>query len=375
MHILHILPRLTIGGIEKSVCAFLKKATVTYPDVKHTVVAASGPLKTSLPQKVTYIPLNLHRKDPASLFLNGIRLARLARVCGVDIMHAQSRGPCWSTLMASRLTSIPWVSSIHGAHKIQNKLKHFYNSSELRASCVISLSTFLVRYIHAHYAPFEENVIPIISGIDTDYFTPALIPHEEIAHWRKSLSHNEPLLVMPGRLTAIKGHNLLLEALAILRQQGENFHCVFIGPTKGAEAYVTALKMHIQNLRLVESVRFEEARQDLRSLMCAADVVVAPSIHPEAFGCVVAEACALERCVVASDLGGFQEIIENNKTGWLFKPSHAADLAEALHHVLHLSNEERTRIGQQARKRIETHFSLDRYVQQMIDVYCNTLQG
>ncbi|MDR2417000.1 MAG: glycosyltransferase, partial [Holosporales bacterium] len=132
MHILHILPRLNIGGIEKSVLALLTKAAVLFPDIRHTVAAAPGPLKDSLPKGVTYLPLPLHRLNPVSLLMNSLSLTRLVRKHGIDIMHAQSRGPCWSTLIASALTSCPWVSSVHGAHKVQNALKRFCNSSELR---------------------------------------------------------------------------------------------------------------------------------------------------------------------------------------------------------------------------------------------------
>jgi glycosyltransferase involved in cell wall biosynthesis len=138
---------------------------------------------------------------------------------------------------------------------------------------------------------------------------------------------------------------------------------------EGATAYVAALRSYISQLGLDACVRIEETPQDVKVFMGAADVIVAPSIHPEAFGCVVAEAGALEKCVVASDLGGFQDLIQHKATGWLFAPGDPVALAQALLQVLRLSPEERQRIGQRARQRICTHFSLDRYVREVVDVY------
>jgi glycosyltransferase involved in cell wall biosynthesis len=220
-----------------------------------------------------------------------------------------------------------------------------------------------MRYLHEHYGLCKKQMTLVVLGIDTEYFDPANVPPQ------KKIVRNVPLIVMPARFSAIKGHRLLLDALHILRQQNEKFQCVLVGPTVRAEAYVTSLKERITQLGLNKYVHIEDAQQDIRILMSAADIVVAPSVYPEAFGCVVAEACALERCVVASDLGGFQDILVHQETGWRF-PSHKASyLAETLQHVLHLPQKERRRVGQLARQRICTHFSLDRYAREIIDVY------
>jgi glycosyltransferase involved in cell wall biosynthesis len=233
----------------------------------------------------------------------------------------------------------------------------------LRGSVVIPTSDFLVHHLHKHYNTYKKQMTLVVLGIDTEYFDPANVPPEEKA------VRNAPLIVMPARFTAIKGHRLLLDALHILQQQNEKFQCVLMGPIAEAESYVASLKELITQLGLGSCVRIEDAQPDVRILMNAADIVVAPSIHPESFGCVVAEACALEKCVVASDLGGFRDILRHQETGWLFSPLEASCLAETLLHVLYLPQKERKRIGQMARQRVCTHFSLDRYVREIVGVY------
>jgi glycosyltransferase involved in cell wall biosynthesis len=367
MHILHVLPKLGVGGIETSLVAFLKHALVVYPDLQHTVVASRGALCSALPAKVAYTPMNLHRKNPLSLFWNGWCLGRLSRERCIDLVHAQSRGPCWSALFAHWLTGISFVTSVHGCHKIQNFLKRFCNSSELRGNVVMPVSSFLARHIKESYPPFKGRTVVTPMGVDVSHFDPKQVPQD--LSWRARYSrNNEPIFLMPGQFTERKGHTVLMEALRLLIKQ-EPFQCVFVGPFAGFQDRITALKKYRCELGLEEYVHFEDAPPDLRILMRMADIVVTPSIRPEAFGLVAAEACALECCVIASDCGGFQEIIKDKETGWLFRPSCVVSLAETLRCVLRLPMEVRQRISQQARQHICKHFSLDQYAQGVVGVY------
>lgn len=126
------------------------------------------------------------------------------------------------------------------------------------------------------------------------------------------------------------------------------------------------LKQRIDELNLTDVIQFLGIRRDIPSLMSAADVFVLSSAW-EGFGLVVAEAMATERVVVATDCGGVSEVVGSE--GFLVEPSNSVLLMQALAEALSLSNEERTNIGINARKRIVDNYSLSANVEAYLELY------
>ncbi len=107
-------------------------------------------------------------------------------------------------------------------------------------------------------------------------------------------------------------------------------------------------------------------RHDIPALMSACDIFVLSSSW-EGFGLVVAEAMATERVVVATDCGGVSEVVGSE--GFLVEHSNSVLLTQALVRALSLSNEERTNLGVNARKRIVDNYSLSANVDTYLKLY------
>jgi glycosyltransferase involved in cell wall biosynthesis len=99
------------------------------------------------------------------------------------------------------------------------------------------------------------------------------------------------------------------------------------------------------------------------------DIVVSSSIEPEAFGRVAVEAQAMEKPIVASDIGGSKETILNGKSGFLYKSGDPRELAKALNNVMELDKEALYSIGNEGRKNISRKFDVEKMCQTTFTEY------
>ena len=99
------------------------------------------------------------------------------------------------------------------------------------------------------------------------------------------------------------------------------------------------------------------------SIYSIADVIISTSIEPEAFGRVSAEAGAMTKPIIATNLGGSKDIILNNQTGWLIKEKDPEELAKKIVKVIKMSQIDKDQVGNSARKRIIDNFG----IKQMLD--------
>ncbi|MBL8151976.1 MAG: glycosyltransferase family 4 protein, partial [Blastocatellia bacterium] len=126
-----------------------------------------------------------------------------------------------------------------------------------------------------------------------------------------------------------KGQKVLIEALSLLKDRWLNLHVVFAGQEHGGSSYTSYLRSLIAEAGLSDRVEFLGYVKNIAELYSAVDIVVIPSEN-EAFSIVCLEAMASGRVVIASNVGGLAEIIEDGKTGVLFSVGDSKELAEKL---------------------------------------------
>jgi glycosyltransferase involved in cell wall biosynthesis len=370
--VLQVLPRLDQGGVERGtveVAAALVKAGW------RAVVASAGGRMTAeiLRAGAEHVQLPLATKNPAMVLLNARRLARLIEARDIDIVHARSRAPAWSAMLAAHRTRRSFVTTFHNAYGADSWAKRRYNSVMARGDRVIAISRFVAAHAAATYGVGEDRIRIIERGVDLDNFQPdriASLRIVQLAHaWR--LPDGVPVIMLPGRLTRWKGHEILIEALSLLSRR--DLFCVFLGA--GRERYRKALERRISARELDGRCQFVDHCDDMPAAYMLADVVVSASTRPEGFGRVIAEALAMGRPVIATDHGGGNEIVSPGVTGWLVPPGDANALARALGEALALGPGARASLARQAVASVSGRFSRDAMTQRTIAVYEEILRG
>ena len=173
--------------------------------------------------------------------------------------------------------------------------------------------------------------------------------------------------MLPGRVTRIKGHLLLLQAIEQMSRR--NFRCLLVGRLDRKSSYVREIERQIEARGLAKVVRLVGGCSDMPAALSLADVVVVPSIGAEAFGRVSIEAQALGRPVVATDVGGLGETLMPAATGWLVPPDDPQELARALELALAMPDDARARLAGRARRLVQQRFSVESMAESTIAVY------
>ena len=223
-----------------------------------------------------------------------------------------------------------------------------------RGRIVIAASHFIADLVAARHHVDVTRIRIIPRGVDPAVFDPATVSGSRIAKlaadWR--VPDNMRIVTLPGRLTAWKGHSVLLDAIARLNRP--DVMCVFVGSAQGRQGYVRNLEHKAMRLGISARLRLVGQCDDMPAAMCLSDVVVHASTKPEAFGRVVIEAQAMGRPVIASDLGGPVETVRHGETGWRVRPDDPDALAAAIELALDLDPEARLSLGQRARASVPT---------------------
>ena len=372
--VLQVLPALETGGVERSTVDIAQALVAAGWGA--LVASAGGPMENELRRVgADHWQLPLSGKNPFVIRANVARLEALIEGEGVDLIHARSRAPAWSALYAARRTGRPFITTFHGAYNFNNPLKRLYNSVMARGDRVIANSAFIDEHMARHYHPDPARVRVVPRGIDFERFDPERVDDGRMVrlaeHWR--LPDGAPAVLLPGRLSRWKGHQVLIEALAQLDRP--DVRCLLVGSDQGRHAYHRELQKQIKAHGLDDSVHIVDHCDDMPAAYMLADVVVSASLDPEAFGRVAVEAQAMGRPTIATDHGGARETMVDGETGWLTKPGNIRALSAALAAALDLDPSARQALAARAMARVRAKFSKQSMCEATLAIYGELLDA
>jgi glycosyltransferase involved in cell wall biosynthesis len=377
--ILQIIPELDTGGAELSTIEIAD--AITSAGGRAIVLTEGGRLVQRLRDtgaEVQFFPAAA--KMPFRLLWNAHRIANVIRRDGVDLVHARSRAPAWSALMAARRTGVPFVTTYHGAYSEKSDAKRLYNSVMARGDIVIANSHYTSDLIRMRYGTPLSKLRVIYRGVDGRLFDPVNVAPERVNAVRKrwGIDDSKRVVLHAARLTAWKGQKVVIAAAELLSRQRDLDDTVFIlaGDAQGRSSYRSALVAQIRAAGLDERVRIVGHVDDMAAAFRAAHVAVVASVEPEAFGRAATEAQVMATPVIATDIGAPPETVlgrpgvsVHRATGWLVPPGDSQRLAEALTEALAMTPDEHARMGARARTHVLDAFSLKQMKQQTLQVY------
>ena len=167
---------------------------------------------------------------------------------------------------------------------------------------------------------------------------------------------------MPGRLTSWKGQELFIEAINLVNRElgHQAFYAVILGSDQGRKIYKKKLIRLTEQYRLNNQIRFVEECKKMPLAYKISDIIISASIEPEAFGRISVEAQSMEKPIIASNIGGSNETIIDNKTGILFESGKAESLSKKIIEVLQLDESTLKSMGNEGRKNIKKKFNIEK---------------
>jgi len=370
--ILQVIPHLAAGGAERT--AIEVAEALTAAGAKSLVASKGGRLEGELVRaggELIRID-NLPTKSPLGIRANASVLAKIATTRNVSLIHARSRAPAWSALWAARRLKIPFVTTYHGVYSAKSSLKRAYNSVMARGDRVIANSDFTARHILAEHPWAHGRIVTIHRGVDIAKFSPDAIAadrkHAMLKSWKLQPSSDATIL-LPARLTSWKGHREAIAAAAMLKAQGAAFRMLFVGDAQGRAGYSQELGSLIAANGLDGQVMVVGHCDDMPAALAHADIVIAPSNQPEAFGRVAAEAGAMGVPAVGSSIGAQGEIIVDGATGLIVPPANPDALAAAMARLLAIGPDGRRAMGEAALLRVRERFTTSALQKATLAVY------
>ena len=370
--IVQILPALVRGGVERGTLE--TAAAIQKHGGRAIVISRGGPMVRHLDRiGAIHHKLDVNSKNPFRWPKIRRQLKALLVSERVDLVHVRSRAPAWIALPAATNLGIATVSTVHGRFLAGSAFKRRYNGKLLKTNHVIAISNYVKELITSQYFGIDDRLSVVHRGVDIDLFSSDKVNQTRIINFVDKLAIPEdvPVVMLPARATEWKGHHILLQALAKIKDLP--FICLMVGAGDGKPAFVKGLVSFGDKLGLEGRFRLTPIVDDMPAALMVADVVVMPSITPEPFGRVALEAQAMGRPIVAFDHGGAVESIIPGKTGWLARPKDVNSLAEALVAALSLSPRQRKMLAKVARRHIEQNFSTETMCYETMKIYRRVL--
>ena len=366
LKVLQVIPSLGYGGAETG-CYDLAHYLHENNCLSYIITSGGSLTKFINKKKVKLIRLPVHSKNPILIFINSIILTILILILNINIVHARSRAPAWSCLIATKITRRKFVTTFHGTYNFKSSIKKFYNSVMVRSDLIIAGSNFIFTHIKNNYSKYikpGKKFLVIFRGINTEYFNAKKIKESDEKLLRKKwkIKDNKKVILLPGRLTHWKGQEIFLEALNKLKKISPeiDFVAIILGSEQGRKIYKKKLIRLVEQYRLIEDVLFIDNIRLMPIAYKISNIVISSSIEPEAFGRVSVEAQSMEKPIIASDIGGSKETIIDEKTGFLFESGNSDKLSKKISEILNLSEVTLNGIGAEGRKNVISKFNVEK---------------
>jgi len=359
MRILYVLTTLGVGGAEKLALALGERMEKRGHAV--AVLVLMPPVKEQWPTSLRTLHLDM-RRSPLSSLRGLMRARRFAAEFQPDLIHSH----CFHANIVARLLGLgtrrPVISTIHNVYEGGWPRMMAYRLTDILSRQSVAVSEAAAkRFIDLKAIPARKCRV-IVNGIDAAEFAPDA---GRRARMRAEMGVSaEPeaefIWLASGRIAPAKDYPNLLRAFARVRA-GRRDSRVRVAARlwiagEQAEPAFAELQLLASKLDLADSVRWLGLRRDMPALLDAADAFVSGSGW-EGMPLALAEAMAMEKPFVATEVGGVRELAGD--AGAVVAPRDSEALAEAMLAAMEKSREERCALGRSARQRVVEHFSID----------------
>lgn len=368
--VMQLLPELNSGGVERGTVEMGRY--LVRNGHRSLVVSGGGRLVEQLREEGSHhFKKNIGSKSPIAL-MHIWPLRRLMKQYQVDVLHLRSRMPAWigyaAWLSLPRHKRPLLITTFHGFYSV-----NAYSAIMAKGDGVIAVSASIKRHILEKYKR-QDQVRLIFRGVDAQSFAPHLVAEERVAALAEAwnVDRSRPILMLPGRLTRLKGQEFFLQSLLHVRNR--DYLALLVGDIQDNPGYTAELQSFIGKNHLGTRVRLVGHCSDMPAAFSLADVVLSTSsIEPEAFGRTTVEAMAMGKPVIATAHGGSLETVVPGENGWLVQPSDPVALAAAIDDALALDVAKLRRIGENGRERVAEKFTAQAMCEQTLAFYFDLL--
>jgi glycosyltransferase involved in cell wall biosynthesis len=348
------------------------------------IAADGGPLVNALTASgAEWIPLINDTINPLRLRRNARAIEHLIASERIDIVHAHDAAAAFSARLAASQIAVWLVTTLPDVPPAFSSLRGRLAGALAEGDRIISPSNYAAVPFMQRYGTRPEQITIVPRIVDTHAFDPGTMRPERAAALRNlwRVPPEDQVIVVPGRVAPWNGQAMLPDIARALRDNGlRGFSFVIVGESTSQAKYARSVLKRANELDVGGLIRLAGHVPDMPAAFAAADMVAVPAIEPPLVGRVVAQAQAMGRPVVTSDVGVLPEHVvapprmpEEVRTGWVAKSGDPADFARALAFALALDTTSYQAMSARARQFAEYMFSPESVADAMRAVYTSLL--
>ncbi|MFC1658433.1 glycosyltransferase family 4 protein, partial [Candidatus Omnitrophota bacterium] len=313
--------------------------------------------------EVRFIKLSrLKKKNPFSFISAVFKLLSLIKKEKIKIIHTSGLYPNQYCSVAAKIARIPCICHIHSTVYIEKEIK---NSLLRFSDTVITVSEGVKQSIKT--AKIEESKVKVIyNGIDQNEYK---ISVEQTASIKRefNLDNNCKIVGQVGQIIKRKGIMYFIKMAELVMKEMQNVKFLLVGDDKNEPGYMREMQGLVDNLKLSKHIIFTGFRKDIPQLISLMDIAVLSSLA-EGLGMVLIEAMFLNKPVIATDIPGVNEVIENNITGLLVPPRDYRAMAKGVLTLLS-DKDYAARLVKSAKNKVLSEFTIERQIKEIADIY------
>ncbi len=350
------------------------------------VAAEDGPLNSELQGLGgEWVRLATESANPIATSRNARTLANLIATERVDLVHAVGVGASRSAAALKKRAGV-WLVHTYDTNDMNRPHRDRSYARALGAGDrVIVPSQYVAGQVAARHQVPREKLAVIPRRIDGQRFDPPSISPERAMVLRRGwkIARGQRVVLMPGRIDPAKGQLTLVEAARVLTNGGlRGVVFVLAGDNRQHFDYAKKIAAQAEAHGVAHLIRQIGVCPDMAGAYLATDLVAIPQIEPPAFPLAAAEAMAMARPVIATNVGALPELVlappnvlESARTGWLAEPDDPVSLARAMAEALAAEASAYAAIGTRARRLANQFFTPARTAAAALDLYANLFEG
>lgn len=311
----------------------------------------------------TLSPLGL-LTSPYQVISSTLACWRLVRNLQPDVVHANTL-IIPAPALAGRLAGKPVVWHIHEIMTRPKALVWLLTHLVGLLASKVACNSEATLDVLASYNPRLRKKATVVPNGVTDF--PVIDPDQVRA--QLGIPPNRFVFLFVGRLNAWKGQEVFVEAAAAIARRHPSAYFLAAGDAPdGQPHFRESFEALIEKHEMEQSFRYLGFRSDTHALYSAADASVVPSLLPEPFGLVAAEAMAASLPVIVAGHGGLKEIVVDGETGVHIEPGSVPSLIAAMETML-ASSDETLAMGEAGKQRQREYFSVGRYQRSFLEMF------
>lgn len=361
LRVMQVIGQMDVGGIEKLAAAIAKQCRRDKFHVSVCALGGDGPLRVELEEEG--VPSFCLGKRLGLDWRIVLRLSRLLRREKVSVLHTHHISTLIYGLPAAVLSGVKGVIHTEHSHDALDdspRLRFLLRLLARRTEVVVCVADEVASYLTQNVGVPRRKILVLRNGVDTELFRPGLADEALLG---------ELVIGTVGRLDPLKDHLTLLRAFRLLAEQVPNARLVIVGdgPLR------RELEAASYSLGIGSKVAFLGRRSDIAGLLRGMHIFVLSSIK-EGLPLALLEAMASGVPVVATNVGGIPQVVQDRRTGILCPPGDPARLAQSIHQLIR-DDGLRQRLTDAARSLVETSYSLKSTVSGYESLYTAAANG